>query len=72
MMNLFDSTPPDELFLVGEHTEDPNQLLLRGSDGNFYDYEVTWDCWIDVDHTAGLQRHSGWLESGGGIPSCLY
>jgi hypothetical protein len=41
MNNPFSSSPPNELYVVGEHSEDPNQLLLKGSDGNFYAYELT-------------------------------
>ena len=41
MKNPLGSPPPNELYVVGEHTEDPNQLLLQGSDGNFYAYEPT-------------------------------
>jgi hypothetical protein len=40
MVSFLGSTPPNELFVVGEHAEDPNQLLLKGSDGNFYAYEL--------------------------------
>ena len=32
------STPPTELAVVGESKDDPQQLLLLGSDGNYYAY----------------------------------
>lgn len=40
MSNLIPPTPPNELYVVGEHGEDPDQLLLQDSDGNFYAYAV--------------------------------
>lgn len=41
MNNPLGPTPPNELYVVGKHAEDPNQLLLKGSDGNYYAYELT-------------------------------
>ncbi len=35
---LYSSTPPTELAVVGENKDDPEQLLLLGSDGNYYAY----------------------------------
>jgi hypothetical protein len=32
------STPPTEFAVVGESKDDPQQLLLLGSDGNYYAY----------------------------------
>jgi hypothetical protein len=34
------STPPTELAVVGENKDDPEQLLLLGSDGNYYAYNL--------------------------------
>jgi hypothetical protein len=34
------STPPNELAVVGEHKEDPEQLLLLGADGHYYAYTL--------------------------------
>ncbi|MGI8406381.1 MAG: hypothetical protein ACR2OE_16750 [Thermomicrobiales bacterium] len=33
-------TPPNELYVVGEHASDPMKLLLQGTDGNFYSYAL--------------------------------
>jgi hypothetical protein len=33
-------TPPNELAVVGENKEDPEELLLLGSDGNYYAYHL--------------------------------
>jgi hypothetical protein len=41
MSKLIPPDPPNELEVVGEHSEDPDQLLLKGSDGNFYAYEIS-------------------------------
>ncbi len=35
---LSSSIPPNELAVVGENKDDPEQLLLLGSDGNYYAY----------------------------------
>lgn len=35
---LSSSTPPTELAVVGENRNDAEQLLLLGSDGNYYAY----------------------------------
>ncbi len=37
------STPPNELAVVGENKDDPEQLLLLGSDGNYYVYSLPDD-----------------------------
>jgi hypothetical protein len=33
--------PPTELVVVGEHTEDPDQLLLQDTNGNYYAYAAS-------------------------------
>jgi hypothetical protein len=38
-----DSTPPNELTVVGENKEDPSELLLLGADGNYYAYSLPAD-----------------------------
>ena len=35
-----DSTPPNELAVVGENKNDPSQLLLLGADGHYYAYSL--------------------------------
>lgn len=37
---LSSPTPPTELAVVGENKDDPEQLLLLGSDGNYYAYSL--------------------------------
>ena len=39
-MPPYDSTPPNELAVVGENKEDPEQLLLLGADGHYYAYRL--------------------------------
>ncbi len=34
------STPPNELAVVGEKKDDPEQLLLLGVDGHYYAYTL--------------------------------
>jgi hypothetical protein len=34
------STPPNELAVVGEKKADPTELLLLGSDGHYYSYSL--------------------------------
>lgn len=36
-----DSTPPIELAVVGEHKDNPEELLLIGPDGSYYAYSPT-------------------------------
>lgn len=33
-------TPPNELAVVGENKDDPEQLLLRDAEGNYYAYSL--------------------------------
>jgi hypothetical protein len=40
MNNPFSSSTPNELYVVGEHREDPNQLLVQGADGTYYAYAL--------------------------------
>jgi len=40
---LSSATPPTELAVVGENRDDPEQLLLLGSDGNYYSYSLPDD-----------------------------
>ncbi|MDQ2683770.1 MAG: hypothetical protein M3Y37_09615 [Chloroflexota bacterium] len=41
---LFSSpTTPVELTVVGEHADDPDQLLLLGEDGNYYAFSMATD-----------------------------
>jgi len=37
---MSDPTPPNELALVGENRDDPEQLLLQDAVGNYYVYEL--------------------------------
>lgn len=42
-MNISDShPPPNELAVVGEKKDDPEQLLLLGVDGRYYAYTLPW------------------------------
>ena len=34
------SPPPNELAVVGERKDDPEQLLLRDAEGNYYAYAL--------------------------------
>jgi len=34
------SPPPNDLAVVGEHKEDPEYLLLRDAEGNYYAYAL--------------------------------
>ncbi len=36
-------TPPNELAVVGESKDDPEQLLVRDAEGNFYTYSLLAD-----------------------------
>ena len=40
---------PTELAVVGEHKEDPDQLLLRDEDGQYYAYSVSTDAAAPVE-----------------------
>jgi hypothetical protein len=42
-MIIPDPTPPNELAVVGENKDDPEQLLLLGEDGNYYAYNLPED-----------------------------
>lgn len=44
-----DSTPPNELSVVGENKDDPSELLLLGTDGNYYAYSLPADNIHQVD-----------------------
>jgi hypothetical protein len=37
---LSDDTPPNELAVVGEHKDDPLQLLVMGTDGHYYAWSL--------------------------------
>jgi hypothetical protein len=38
-MNFPQSTPPNELYVVGEREGNPTEFLLRGVDGQYYAYQ---------------------------------
>jgi hypothetical protein len=45
-------TPPTEFLVVGEHQDDPDQLLLLGADGRHYAYSLPDDVTTPVDPDA--------------------
>ncbi|HEV2067787.1 MAG TPA: hypothetical protein VGR08_13215 [Thermomicrobiales bacterium] len=46
---LSNSTPPNELTVVGENKDDPSQLLMMGTDGNYYAYSLPDEAWRVVE-----------------------
>ena len=42
-------TPPVELAVVGEHKDDPEELLLLGKDGNYYAYSTATEAILPVE-----------------------
>ncbi|CAA9280025.1 MAG: hypothetical protein AVDCRST_MAG93-3127 [uncultured Chloroflexia bacterium] len=44
-----DSTPPNELTVVGENKDDPTQLLTMGTDGSYYAYSLADEDWRAVE-----------------------
>jgi hypothetical protein len=46
------SEPPAELLVVGEHRSDPLQLLLLGTDSNFYSYSMSTGATVQTEPDA--------------------
>jgi hypothetical protein len=46
------SEPPAELLVVGEHRSDPLQLLLLGTDSNFYSYSMSSGATVQTEPDA--------------------
>jgi hypothetical protein len=36
---------PNEFMVVGEHRDDASELLVKGADGHFYEYDPAHDRW---------------------------